>query len=119
MPDKPVTAIAKLEIPHLGKKRVGFHLHRLRKQFARAAAKHIRQWIINFVGLTKANNVDSLVHGVSLSLRGSGRLRHPPRYAALLKPSSPSFRHSSGPSPRILAGFFAPTGDTRDCGNRR
>ncbi|QND62110.1 hypothetical protein HB778_39205 (plasmid) [Mesorhizobium huakuii] len=28
-------------------------------------------------------------------MRGSGRLHHPPRYAALLKPSSPSFSHSS------------------------
>lgn len=28
-------------------------------------------------------------------MRGTGRLHHPPRYAALLKPSSPSFRHSS------------------------
>src|SRR5215212_6717636 len=26
---------------------------------------------------------------------GSGRLRHPPRYAAYLTPSSPSFPHSS------------------------
>ncbi|WP_281035783.1 IS66 family insertion sequence element accessory protein TnpB [Mesorhizobium sp. M4B.F.Ca.ET.013.02.1.1] len=42
----------------------------MRQQFARAAAKHIRQGIIDFVGLTKANNVDSFVHGVSLSLRG-------------------------------------------------
>ncbi|WP_292440550.1 hypothetical protein [Mesorhizobium sp.] len=91
MLDKPVTTICKLEILHLGEKRLGFHLDRLRKQFARAAAKHIRQGIIDFDGLTKANNVDSLVHGVSLSLRGSG----PPRYAALLKPSSPSFSHST------------------------
>jgi hypothetical protein len=34
----------------------------------------IRQGIVNLTGLTKANNADSLVHGVSLSLRGSGRL---------------------------------------------
>ncbi|RWD32986.1 MAG: hypothetical protein EOS34_19850 [Mesorhizobium sp.] len=67
MPDKPVTTIGKLEILHLGKKRLGFHLDRLRKQFARAAAKYIGQGIIDFVGLTKANNVDSLVHRVSLS----------------------------------------------------
>jgi hypothetical protein len=40
----------------------------------RAASKDTRQWIIKLVGLTKANNVDSLVHGVALSLRGHGRL---------------------------------------------
>ncbi|AZO34043.1 MAG: hypothetical protein EOQ44_07405 [Mesorhizobium sp.] len=34
-------------------------------------------------------------------MRGSGRLHHPPRYAALLKPSSPSFRHSSGKTPAM------------------
>ena len=70
MPDNPVTTIGKLEILHLGKKRLGFHLDRLRKQFARAGSKHIRQGIIDFVGMTKANNVDSVIHGVSLSLRG-------------------------------------------------
>jgi hypothetical protein len=37
----------------------------------------------------------NLVHGVLLSWRGSGRLRHPPRYAAYLIPSSPIFPHSS------------------------
>lgn len=37
--------------------RLGLHLDRMRKQFARAAAKYIRQGIIDFVGLTKANNV--------------------------------------------------------------
>jgi hypothetical protein len=77
MPDNPVTTIGELEILHLGKKRFRFHLDRLRQQFARAGAEHIRQGIIDFVGLTKANNVDSLVHGVSLSLRGSGRLQSP------------------------------------------
>ncbi|WP_287060002.1 hypothetical protein [Mesorhizobium sp.] len=50
MPDKPVTSIGKLEILHLGNKRLGFHLDRLRKQFARAAAKYIRQGITDFVG---------------------------------------------------------------------
>jgi hypothetical protein len=29
------------------------------------------------------------------SFGGSGRLRHPPRYAAFFRPSSPSLRHSS------------------------
>ena len=36
---------------------------------------------------------------------GSGRLRHPPRYAAYLTPSSPSFPHSSP----LASGFLLPT----------
>src|SRR5437762_766261 len=74
MPDNPVTAIGKLEILHRRKESLGLQFDRLCKQPPRAGAKDIRQWIIKLVGLTKANNVDSLVHGVSLSLRGSGRL---------------------------------------------
>ena len=69
MPDNPLTAIGKLEILHRGKESLGLEFDRLRKQPARAAAKDIRQWIIKLVGLTKANNVDSLVHGVSLLWR--------------------------------------------------
>jgi hypothetical protein len=46
----------------------------LGKQPPRTGAQHISQWIIDIVGLTKADNIDSLVHGVSLSVRGSGRL---------------------------------------------
>ncbi len=48
--------------------------HRLGKQPARASAQHLGQGIIDLVRLTKANNVDRVVHGVSLSVRGSGRL---------------------------------------------
>src|SRR6185295_14692431 len=36
--------------------------------------QNIGQWIVDIVGLTKGNNIASLVHGVSLSSRGSGRL---------------------------------------------
>jgi hypothetical protein len=35
------------------------------------------------------------MHGVTLLREVSGRLRHQPRYAAPITPSSPSFRHSS------------------------
>ncbi len=59
--DNPVTAIGKLDIPHLGKKRLGLDLDRLRQQFASPGAKHIRQGIINFVGLTKTRKIG--VHG--------------------------------------------------------
>ena len=53
MPDNPVTAMGKPQFLHRGNEVIGLHLHRLRKQTPRATAKDIRQWIINFVGLTK------------------------------------------------------------------
>ena len=52
-------------------------------------------WRQLLVGLTKRRNITSLVHGVSLSSRGSGRLRYRPRYAAYPSPSSSTFPHSS------------------------
>jgi hypothetical protein len=63
------------------------------KNLPRTRAQDIRQWIANPFGLAKEKNVAILVHGVSLSLRGSGRLDTrldtPP-----ISPS-PSFLHSS------------------------
>ncbi len=52
MPDQPLAPIRQFQIPHLGKKRLGLQLDRMRQQFARTAAKDIRQWIIKLVGLT-------------------------------------------------------------------
>jgi hypothetical protein len=45
--------------------------------------------------LANSKNAAILAHGVSLSRRGSGKLRHPPRDAAPLTPSSPIFPHRS------------------------
>jgi hypothetical protein len=59
---------------HAGKEHFRFQLDRASKKPACANPQDIGQGIVNFTGLTKANNVDSLVHGVSLSSRGSGRL---------------------------------------------
>jgi len=59
---------------HRGEKRLDFRLDGLRQKLPRTSAKDISQWIVDRVGLTKGNNIASLVHGVSLSLRGSGRL---------------------------------------------
>src|SRR6202035_1292003 len=44
------------------------------KKPPRTRSQDNRQWIVDLVGMTKRDNVASLVHGVSLSLRGSGRL---------------------------------------------
>src|SRR3954454_13411794 len=95
VPHQAVAAVGKLQALHCEEKRLGLHLDCLRKQLPRTRSQDIRQWIVALVGLTQRDNVDILAHGVSLSLRGSGRLRHPPRYAAYLIPSSPSFPHSS------------------------
>ena len=51
-----------------------FQFDGLREQPPGTGAKHIGQGIIDIVGLTKADNIDRLVHGVLLSVRGSGRL---------------------------------------------
>ncbi len=89
-----VAAIGKLQALHRGEKRLGFHLDSLRKQLPSSRSQNIRQWIVDLIGLTQWDNVAMLVHGVSLSLR-FWQARHPPRYAAYLIPSSPSFPHSS------------------------
>ena len=52
------------------------------------------QGIIESVRMRKGNNGGICLHGVSL-LERFWQALHPPRYAASLKPSSPSFRHSS------------------------
>jgi hypothetical protein len=57
-----------------GKKRLDFNLDGLRQKLPRTSAKDIRQWIVDRIGLTKRENVGSLIHGVSLSSRGTGRL---------------------------------------------
>jgi hypothetical protein len=80
---------------HRGKKRLDFDLHGLRQKLPRSGSQDIGQWIVDLVGLTKGNNIASLVHGVSLSLRGSGRLDTRLDTPAYLRPSSPSFPHSS------------------------
>jgi hypothetical protein len=63
-----------LQLTHAGQEGLGLHLDSLREQLPRAGTQDIRQGIVDLVGLTKADNIDSLFHGVSLSSRGSGRL---------------------------------------------
>src|SRR5262249_44090342 len=74
MPHDTGASVGKLQILHRGKKRLDFDLHGLRQKLPRTSTQNIGQWIVDLVGLTKGNNLASLVHGVSLSLRGSGRL---------------------------------------------
>src|ERR1039458_622421 len=74
MPDYAVATVRQLEILHGGEEQLGLHLHSLCKQLPGARSKDIRQGIVDLVGLTKPDNTAILFHGVSLSLRGSGRL---------------------------------------------
>ena len=66
--------VGQLQILHRGEKRLDFDLHGLRQKLPSASSQNIGQWIVDIVGLTKGNNIASLVHGVSLSSRGYGRL---------------------------------------------
>src|ERR1017187_1335771 len=74
MPDDAAATVRQFEILHGGEEHLGLHLDSLCKQLPGARSKDIRQGIIDLVGLTKPNNTAILIHGVSLSLRGSGRL---------------------------------------------
>ena len=73
MPDDAVATIRQLEILH-GGERLGLHLDSLREKLSGTRTQDTGQGIIDLVGLTKSNNTAILFHGVSLSLRGSGRL---------------------------------------------
>jgi hypothetical protein len=67
MPDQTVTAIGELEILHGSEEGLRLHLDSLRQKLAGARSQNTRQGIIDLIGLTKASDVDSLIHGVSLS----------------------------------------------------
>jgi len=85
-----VAPVGKLQILHRGEKRIGLDLDSLRQQLPRTSSQDIRQGIIDLVGLTKPDNTAIPVHGVSLSLRGSGRLD------TRLDTPPISFRHHPG-----------------------
>jgi hypothetical protein len=95
VPDQALASVRQLQIAHAGEKGFSLNLDGLGQQLAGAGAQDIGQGIVNRVGLTQANDVGSVAHGVSLFLKRFWPAGHPPRYVALLTPSSPSFRHSS------------------------
>jgi len=66
MPHQPLAPIRQPQTTHLGQKGLGFRLHRLGQQAARAAAQHRRQRIVHLVGLTEGNNSGIARHGASL-----------------------------------------------------
>jgi len=70
----------------------------VRRCAAGAVAQDGRERVVNRVGLTEGNNGTTARHGVSAPSGVQAGL-HPPRYAALLKLSSPRFGHSSAVIP--------------------
>src|SRR5450759_4265973 len=74
MPNDAAATVRQPEIFHAGEERLGLHLDSLCQQSAGAVSKDIRQGIVDLVRQTKTDNTAILIHGVSLSLRGSGRL---------------------------------------------
>ena len=74
MPDDAAATVRQLEILHGGEERLGLHLDSLREKLPGTRTQDAGQGIIDLVRLTKPDNTAILFHGVSLSLRGSGRL---------------------------------------------
>lgn len=78
MPDDTIAAIRQLLVLHGGKEALDLGFDRLRQQPAGAGAENFSQGIVDFAGLTKADNGDRLIHGVSLSIGGLGKASPPP-----------------------------------------
>jgi len=95
VPHEPGAPIVELQILPVGQERLHLQVHSLREQPPGAGAQHIRQGIVDVIGLTKAHDVGNLFHRrIALSER-FWQAEHPPRYAAFAPSSSPSFLHSS------------------------
>jgi hypothetical protein len=94
VPDHALPPIRQPCVRHHGQERLGLRFHRLGKQPAGAAPQDDSQRIVDRVGLTERDNSAIARHGVSAP-SGVQAGFHPPRYAAFLKPPSPSFAHSS------------------------
>jgi hypothetical protein len=90
VPHQTVPTVGKLQVLHRGEKRLGLALNGLREKPPGPTSQDIRQWIVDLVRMTERDNVARLVHGVSLSLRGSGRLD------TRLDTPPISFRHHPG-----------------------
>jgi hypothetical protein len=95
VPHEPGAPIGELQILPVGQERLHLQVHSLREQPPGAGAQHIRQGVVDVIGLTKADDVGNLFHRrIALSER-FWQAGHPPRYAAFNPSSSPSFLHSS------------------------
>ncbi len=100
VPDQASPPVRQPQLLHAGQEGFGFKFNGLRQQPPRTGAQHVGQRIVDIVRLTETDNIDRLVHGVSLSVRGSGRLdtrldtppsdhrRHPVSVIALGRPQA-------------------------------
>jgi hypothetical protein len=109
VPNQALAPVRQPQLPHGGQERLGFRLNGLRQQPAGAVPQDGRERAVNRVGLTEGNDGATARHGVSAPSGIQAGL-HPPRYVALLKPSSPRFRHSSDGR---LRGRMAERGEQR------
>ncbi len=62
MSDKTGSSIGKLQILPVSQERLDLQLHGLREKTPGTGAQHLRQRIVDVIGLTKADNVDRLFH---------------------------------------------------------
>ncbi len=67
VPDKAHSAIGKPHIRPLGQKSLDLQFHRLGQKLAGAGPQHLRQGIVDVIGLTEPYDIAILIHGVSLS----------------------------------------------------
>jgi hypothetical protein len=95
MPHQALTPVRQPQAPHPGQEGLGFRLNGLGQQPAGAAPQDGRQRVVDRLRLMQRDNGAIACHRRIAPSGGPGRLCHPPRYAALLTPPSPSFGHSS------------------------
>src|ERR1035441_11045571 len=98
MPNHAAATVRQPEIFHGGEERLGLHLDRLREKLPGTQTQDAGQGIIDLIRLTKPDNAAILPWRIAL-LERFWQARHPPRYAAYLIPSSPSFPLSSSGLP--------------------
>ena len=74
VPHQTRPPVRQRDVTHAGQKRLGLQLDSLCEEPSGPGSQNIRQGIVDLIGLTKPDDIGIRVHGVSLSLRGPGRL---------------------------------------------
>jgi hypothetical protein len=88
--DQTLAAVRQFQIAQAGQEGFGLHFDGLGQQLASAGAQNIRQGIVNRVGLAKADNAGSVVHGVSLFSKRFWQASSP---ASIRRPSHTVITH--------------------------
>jgi hypothetical protein len=95
MPDDPLATVGQQVTGEVGNERVRLSPQRLGQHASSALTGDFGQRVFQEIRLAKRDDGGIFLHGVSILLWMFWQAQHPPRYAALSQPSSPSFRHSS------------------------